>query len=1581
MLSFLLACAVLLAPFASNASWGYVQAAAAESDGEVDYSTEYVVLSLEGFTLGQGFYIEPERMSYKEIGEVWKEEGIDIDLSKLTVSQATYAFFKKEGLETEPSGTDKYNSSSYYLANVKGIDKGAANVPQELKDAYQKKNGKALELKDKTGKDLGQFDYFSMSGWMNTVDNIMGNVGAGEYQVDSAAGVDNTHVIRWQFTLADYGADLGYGYNPDKNTFDSEYAYYETQDKTELYVLYAEHADEIAKDEALREEVQAVMTDLTATADEVQAVEKKISGDKRNTVSVTMNYSAPYMTLADSEGNEIEVGEPDGSKYTLELEPGTYRLSAYQKSGDEKTDMGSIDLVVTDDPQQSYSIYSITDIACTGYDTVDGNKKYWKEDVDYTVTGKVMSPDNVDRHAEFVKTREGSDGAWAKYAGLFYYADMVSVTYDPVGDRADDYISKTVSNTLTSNRSYGYSVALAAAKTDFVQVKLDVVDGATNEAVEGYKVSIKDTEGNPVTVKDGSFNGLAGRQYNYTMKCAGYMYAEGTFEIPEDTSGEMSQTISLTASSATAWDGESKTEPEQVDGVYQISTGAELYWFENEVNVNKKVDINAVLTADINLAGYSWTPIGTSGAIYMGSFDGQGHTISNLYQNDIGYSGIFGQAGARISSLTVEGTIIMSTKTAAGAVVGYLYQGTTDAPARVAGCTSKVNITYTGTNTSASIGGLVGYCNTNKISNTVIENCVNHGTIKAENGGTVGGIIGSMSSRNICVQNSTNYGDITAKTNVGGILGSHNEYYPQDPGCKIISCYNAGTITGQTNAGGIAGVFKGNTSNDAGVEITDCYSAGTVNGSDTATTGVFAGYSEDLTISGSAYSCTAAADESITEDQASYVSAANIEAVKKLTVDTVTKINDGEAILNVAPAAEIMANVPLTAEDGEFVETYKKVRTVIDGVTIFNIGVYDYTASAAGINGASKDGVILENTKVEAASAVDAVKRALDNAGIAYDIQESAYGPYIVSVNGLASVADYSMSGWMLSYNGDDFDNGGLGSLDAKDNDTIELHYELTGADVAASFSGLPTFESMTIDGTEITFTTETETDENWNSIYTYKANGEVLNGTGTKADPFEVGVVLPESADLVKLDMTYKTTADGHYVVVDGLSAKINLTNDVVCRITSRGGRTAWYKIMAVTALTEDNTKLEIADAEYTGEELTPEVTVYVNDKKLDPSSYEVTYSDNVNAGKGTCTVKGTGKFSGTIQGEFEIKKSTKTITTEKTEIEVLENEEPFDLEVTGQGTLTFASSAPEVAEVDPETGRVTVKAVGETEITVSSEGTENYEAGQIVIKITVKEVPVEPEEPDTKVTLTKDNTVIEVADVTYTGKAQKPEVTVTVDGKKLEAADYTASYANNVNAGTAKVTITGKNDYTGSVEQTFKINKADQTVTGNTLYVYNRYITVKAAGKGTVTYSSTNKNIAIVNSKSGLVRTKKPGRVQIKITVSGNSNYNKASGIVTLIVTPAKSSITKLASNSSRSLKVTYKKVSGATGYQITYATNKNFKSAKTKYVSAKYGSATIKNLAKNKRYYVRVRAYKTINGKRYMGLGSSVKSVKVK
>lgn len=2226
MLSFLLACAVLVAPFASNASWGYVQAAAAESDGEIDYSTEYVVLSLEGFTIGQGFYITPERMSYKEIGDVWKEEGVDIDLSKLTVSQATYAFFKKEGLKTEPSGTDKYNSSNFYLANIKGIDKGTANVPQELKDAYQRKNGKALQLDTKTGNDLGQFDYFSMSGWMNTVDNVLGNTGAGEYQVNAAEGVDNTHVIRWQFSLADYGADLGYGYNPDKGTFDSEYAYYETQDKTELYVLYAENAEEIAKDPELDKEIQSVMTDLTATADEVAEAESKIKGSK---VEITMNSSAPYMTLTDAEGNKVQVGDPEDRKYTVELKPGTYRLSAYNMSNDVKTDMGSIDLVVTGDANQSYSIYSITEIACTGYDTIDGSKVYWKDGKDYSVTGKVMSPDNVDRHAEFVKTRESSDSEYAQYAGLFYYADMVSVTFDPLGDKADGYMSKTVSNTLTSNRSYGYSTTLAVAKTveftvpegtelrvgtlstyfiykdeegveiesgdagydtykyklgsgityyyrvtggegvtywnwfstktdnaykvskedmyigsgsygpgtiihdlsanmydvadiymtsnekgyismqegdtyslecfrnwqaiegifnaksaepdyhytvidengnpsddvisvtadahseiaeiqaksqgtaivlvtydaeinklgmggsfysaiwpentgvivvtvgkdgtgiqtnmtlnagkntesnkaavdnidsqldvlyyaegtagaeytfapetgvsvsvlrpqivdnkltysgfstqnikknsdgsytvsglvngsnvikvtkngvstyqvvraksvavsckytnangdeisadelaagdtieitygkrtadgkkaydgvyipanklagvynmygavtlfdgqgnkysskstqypfactpaaqtvkvkipeyfsgdeftltgcltesgfgsaygshrdvrhatgkpvqmsagtrlgylgnvpemsfklaasDFTQVKLNVVDGITGKAVEGYDVTVTDQTGNQTEVTDGTFNGFAGRQYNYTIKCAGYMYKQGSFEIPEDTPS-ISKTIKLAPSGSTAWDGSSMSEPEQVDGVYQIGTGAELAWLANEVNVNKKGAINAALTADIDLAGYSWTPVGNFNSIYAGSFDGQGHTIKNLSQNDISYSGIFGLAKGTISNLTVAGNITMSTKTAAGAIVGYLYQGTADSPAKISNCVSKVDITYTGTNTSALIGGIAGYSNTGSLSNTVIENCVNYGTIKAENGGGVGGIIGSMISCNIYVKNSTNYGDITAKTNVGGILGNYNEYNPQRPACKIIACYNAGVVKGQTNVGGIAGYFKGNKSNNAEVEIKDCYSAGDVNCPSWSTKYVFAGYSQDMIVTDSVYSCAETEDDFMLDG--TFVSPTYIEAVKKLTVDTVSKVDDAEKIREVGLVVKKMELAPLSDDDKAFVALYKELKAAIESAKTVTVAAYDYTAAAAGIDGATEDGVILEPVTVSAATATEAIEKALKGAGIDYEISDTGYGPYVTSVNGLKILPEYRMSGWMVSYNKDDFANYGLSTIILNDGDILELHYELTGPDVASTYSGLPTFDTLNVGGNVIKFTTDTAYDESYNTIYTYKANGEVLTGTGTKNDPFMLDVTLFAGADLTKTDVTYKTAADGHYVVVDGLSATMDLTNAVTCSITSTGGREAWYVISAKAeadkVLTEKNTKIEIADAVYTGAALKPDVTVYVSGNKLGADDYTVEYTGNVHAGTATCTVTGAGEFSGIVKKKFEIQKadqeitdvpkdqtvvlgetesidvsakaetgivlksdnsdvvrvaeygklvvagigsakitltakegdnykestaeftvkvvgdvskadcadiedqtytgkaitpeftvtvagktlvngtdytveyrnntsvgtakavitgtgsykgtkevtfeivkSSQTVTVSQTEIQVYEDAEPFYIEATGYGTLIFASSDTEVAEVNADTGLVTVKKPGSAEITVSSNGTPNYEAASVIVKLTVKEkdVPVQPIE---KVTLTSANTVVKVADVTYTGKAQKPAVTVVVDGKKLAAGDYIATYSNNVNAGTAKVVIAGKGDYTGKVAKTFKIKKAAQTISGGTIYVYDRYTAVRVSAKGTVKYASTNKNIAVVDSRSGLVRTKQPGKVQIKVTASGNANYNAASGVFTLIIKPDRVTTTKVVAGKN-SIKVTYNKVNGASGYQIVCSTDRKFKNTKSVFVSAKAGSATINKLSRNKKYYVIVRAYKTIGKTRYYGVNANTKAVVTK
>ena len=307
VLSFLFACAVLFVPFAVNAGYGIQNVAAAEEDeSTTDYSTKYVVLSLEGFTIGQGFYITPTRMSYEEIGNVWKQEGIDIDLSKLTVSQATYAFFKKAGLQTKPAGSSAYNDSNFYLANIKGIDKGTVKVPTALLDAYKtRNNGNDLELEEKTGTDLAEHDYTSWSGWMITVDNVPCNTSAGAYLVDQGTGAD-TNVLRWQFTLAGYGADIGCG-------FEGYESYYVTQDKTELYTLYAENEEEIAKDASLNAELQAVMADLDASADDVAAAVKKIKALGEKQVSIKMNSSVPYMTLTDADGNTVAAGDPDSN--------------------------------------------------------------------------------------------------------------------------------------------------------------------------------------------------------------------------------------------------------------------------------------------------------------------------------------------------------------------------------------------------------------------------------------------------------------------------------------------------------------------------------------------------------------------------------------------------------------------------------------------------------------------------------------------------------------------------------------------------------------------------------------------------------------------------------------------------------------------------------------------------------------------------------------------------------------------------------------------------------------------------------------------------------------------------------------------------------------------------------------------------------------------------------------------------------------------------------------------------------------------------------------------------------------------
>ena len=244
-------------------------------------------------------------------------------------------------------------------------------------------------------------------------------------------------------------------------------------------------------------------------------------------------------------------------------------------------------------------------------------------------------------------------------------------------------------------------------------------------------------------------------------------------------------------------------------------------------------------------------------------------------------------------------------------------------------------------------------------------------------------------------------------------------------------------------------------------------------------------------------------------------------------------------------------------------------------------------------------------------------------------------------------------------------------------------------------------------------------------------------------------------------------------------------------------------------------------------------------------------------------------------------------------------------------------------------------------------------------------------------RISISKASVTLSTSTYAYDGKAETPSVTVKVGGKTLKKdTDYTVSYSNNTKVGTAKVTITGKGNYTGSVSKTYSIknNFKKATVSGISTKAFTgknitQSITVKYNGKTlkngtdyTVSYSS-NKNI---------------GTATVKI--AGKCSYT---GTITKTfkINPAKQEIQKLTAKS-KAFFVDWAQKGSATGYEIQYATNSKFTSAKKVTITNnKTDKTTVSKLSGKKKYYVRVRSYTTVKGTKYYGAWSSVKNVTTK
>ena len=308
-----------------------------------------------------------------------------------------------------------------------------------------------------------------------------------------------------------------------------------------------------------------------------------------------------------------------------------------------------------------------------------------------------------------------------------------------------------------------------------------------------------------------------------------------------------------------------------------------------------------------------------------------------------------------------------------------------------------------------------------------------------------------------------------------------------------------------------------------------------------------------------------------------------------------------------------------------------------------------------------------------------------------------------------------------------------------------------------------------------------------------------------------------------------------------------------------------------------------------------------------------------------------------------------------------------------TTAGTVKYTCSCGDsYTETIPATGHKSSAWITDKAASIGVKGSKHKECTVCKKVLETAEIPAL-----SRISISKASVTLSTSTYAYDGKAKKPGVTVKLNGKTLKnGTDYTVSYSNNTKVGTATVKITGKSNYTGSVSKTYSIknNFKKATVSGISNKSYTgknitQSITAKYNGKTlkngtdyTVSYSS-NKSI---------------GTATVKI--AGKGSYT---GTITKTfkINPAKQEIQKLTAKS-KAFFVDWAQKGSATGYEIQYATNSKFTSAKKVTITNnKTDKTTISKLSGKKKYYVRVRSYTTVKGTKYYGAWSASKSVTTK
>lgn len=236
------------------------------------------------------------------------------------------------------------------------------------------------------------------------------------------------------------------------------------------------------------------------------------------------------------------------------------------------------------------------------------------------------------------------------------------------------------------------------------------------------------------------------------------------------------------------------------------------------------------------------------------------------------------------------------------------------------------------------------------------------------------------------------------------------------------------------------------------------------------------------------------------------------------------------------------------------------------------------------------------------------------------------------------------------------------------------------------------------------------------------------------------------------------------------------------------------------------------------------------------------------------------------------------------------------------------------------------------------------------------------------------------------YTGEKNSPDVEIKLaNGKLLDNKYYTCvNEGNPVYPGTYKIQIMLKDGYEGTLEASYKIVKADRTltydgkkeVTGS----YDKPFQIKIKANGAnpkIRYNVSDPKILAIDSK-GVIKAKSIGSCTVTAYVQEDDNYKKSNEIkIKMRIVPAKVKVKSVTPKSGRRISLKWTRDSKVDGYYIRYSTNKKMQNSKAITIKKnKTTSVTLKNLKRKKKYYIEIYGYKKVKeGKRYKNERGSV------